>query len=113
VNNVQMQAILIERTALRYTPAGIPVVEAQLQHRSELVEAGLQRRLQFDFSAIAIGDTARQLAVAELGSKLGLSGFLAPRSRRSTRLLVHVLEFSRLAEPAAVVEPDQPQGKPQ
>ena len=97
VNHVQMQATLIERTALRYTPAGIPVVEAQLQHRSELVEAGLQRRLAFDFSAIAIGDTARQLAVAELGSELGLTGFIAPRSRRSTRLLVHVLQFSRLA----------------
>ena len=100
-----MQATLVERMALRYTPAGIPVVEAQLQHRSELVEAGLQRRLAFDFSAIAIGDTARALALAELGSELGLSGFLAPRSARSTRLLVHVLEFSRLAGPKRAVPP--------
>jgi primosomal replication protein N len=96
-----MQATLMERTGLRYTPAGIPVVEAQLQHRSDTVEAGLPRRLAFDFAAIAIGETAQQLAGVELGSELGLSGFLAPRSRRSTRLLVHVQAFSRLATPPA------------
>ena len=94
-----MQATLIERTGLRYTPAGIPVVEAQLQHRSETIEAGLPRRLAFDFAVIAIGETAQALAGVELGSELGLNGFLAPRSRRSTRLLVHVQTFSRLAGP--------------
>jgi primosomal replication protein N len=98
-----MQAILIERSGLRFTPAGIPVVEAQLQHRSETVEAGLPRRLAFDFAAVAIGETAQALADVELGSALGLHGFLAPRSRRSTRLLVHVQTFSRLAGPVADV----------
>ena len=92
-----MQGTLIERSAIRFTPAGIPVVEAQLQHLSELVEAGMKRRLDFAFDALAIGDTAKRLAAESLGSELALSGFMAPRSRRSTRLLVHVLEFTRLA----------------
>jgi primosomal replication protein N len=100
VNRVQMNATLIERTALRFTPAGIPVIEAQLQHLSDTVEAGTSRRLDFPFAVIAIGGTARQLASERLGCELALSGFLAPRSRRSTRLLVHVLEFSRVDAPA-------------
>ena len=94
-----MQASLLERSALRFTPAGIPVVEAQLQHCSETLEAGIARRLDFPFGVIAIGDIAHRLAQEELGSTLLVSGFLAPRSRRSTRLLVHVLAFSRHAAP--------------
>jgi primosomal replication protein N len=96
-----MDATLIERTALRYTPAGIPVIEAQLQHQSEVTEAGLRRILDFAFGAIAIGETATRLANESLGGQLQLRGFLAPRSRRSTRLLVHVLEFQRRADGGA------------
>ena len=59
----------------------------------------MRRRLEFPFGAIALGGTAKQLAGESLGSELELRGFLAPRSRRSTRLLVHVQEFSRLAAP--------------
>jgi len=87
----------MERTALRYTPAGVAVIEAQLQHQSETIEAGVPRKLQFAFAAIALGGVARQLASESLGVELTVSGFLAPRSRRSARLLVHVLAFSRLA----------------
>jgi len=95
---VLLNATLMERTALRYTPAGVPVIELHLEHRSEALEAGVGRRLQFPFAAIALGGTAKQLAAESLGSELELTGFLAPRSRRSTRLLVHVVEFSRLAQ---------------
>jgi len=97
VNRVLLNATLIERTALRYTPAGVAVIEVQLQHQSDALEAGVNRRLEFAFGAIALGGTARQLANESLGSELSLSGFLAPRSRRSARLLVHVQQYSRLA----------------
>ncbi len=102
-----MQASLLERSALRFTPAGIPVVEAQLQHCSETLEAGIPRRLDFPFSAIAIGDMAHRLAQEELGSTLVVSGFLAPRSRRSTRLMVHVLAFSRRTAPPGAPAEEQ------
>ncbi len=93
-----LSATLLERAALRFTPAGVAVLEAKLQHHSEVLEAGVKRRLQFDFSAIALGSNARELAAQPLGSELELSAFLAPRSRRSARLVVHVLGFSRLAD---------------
>ncbi len=95
-----MNATLVERTALRFTPAGIPVLEAQLQHVSQAVEAGITRRLDFALDVIAMGETAQQLARESLGSELAMSGFLAPRSRRSSRLRVHVVDFSRLVAPA-------------
>ena len=97
MNRVLLNATLVERTALRYTPAGVAVIEAQLQHQSDTVEAGVNRRLQFAFGAIALGGIAKQLADEGLGSELSLCGFLAPRSRRSARLLVHVQQYSRLA----------------
>jgi len=102
VNRLQMSATLIERTNLRYTPAGIPVIEAQLQHRSQTQEAGIERLLDFAFGAVAIGELAKRLANEDLGGHLQLSGFLAPRSRRSNRLLVHVLDFTRCAAPEQV-----------
>jgi len=105
VNRVRLQGALLERTDLRYTPAGIPVLEAQFEHRSEAVEAGMPRRLEFRFGAIALGALAQSLAQVGLGSELELSGFLAPRSRRSTRLLVHVVDFSRRAAPEPAPPP--------
>ena len=102
-----MQARLLERSALRFTPAGIPVVEAQLQHCSEALEAGIARRLDFAFDAIAVGDIAHRLAQEELGSTLVVLGFLATRSRRSTRLQVHVTAFSRPAPSEGAVAEKQ------
>jgi primosomal replication protein N len=95
-----MNATLVERSALRFTPAGIPVIDLQLEHESEAMEAGVRRLLKFAFQAIAIGDTAICLAQERLGDALALHGFLAPRSRRSMRLLVHVLEYERVPAPA-------------
>jgi primosomal replication protein N len=91
-----MNATLIERGAVRFTPAGLPVLEAQLRHQSTLIEAGMERVLDFSFDAIALGETATRLAAEQLGRGLALDGFLAPRGKRSTRILVHVQEFSRI-----------------
>ena len=44
---------------MRFTPAGIEVFEAVLHHRSEVVEAGKVRKLEFDFNAVSYGALAR------------------------------------------------------
>jgi primosomal replication protein N len=101
LNHVSLNASLLERSQLRYTPAGLPVLELQLQHQSSVEEAGVIRSLEFALDAVALGEQARALALVDLGSQLHLSGFLAPRSRRSTRLRIHVQQFSRLPLPEA------------
>jgi primosomal replication protein N len=55
-----------------------------------VVEAGIGRTLEFTAEAIALGDAARELSRLTLGSGLQIEGFIAPRSRRSTRIRVHV-----------------------
>jgi len=93
LNEVRFSGVLVERAALRFTPAGVPVVEAQIRHRSEVIEAGAPRALEFVVSAIALGPVAVELEREALGAQLQVSGFLAPRSRRSSRLVLHVTGY--------------------
>ncbi len=71
------------------------MVEVRCGHSGELVEAGGVRKLEFEFAAIAIGGCAHRLAGEPLGNEIELDGFVAPRSRRSARLIVHVLDYRR------------------
>jgi primosomal replication protein N len=95
VNEFRLSGILVERSALRFTPAGIPVVEAQIRHRSEVIEAGVPRTLEFVVSAIGLGPVAVALEREPLGAELDLSGFVAPRSRRSSKLVLHLTGLNR------------------
>jgi primosomal replication protein N len=95
VNEFHLNGILIERAALRFTPAGVPVLEAQIQHRSDVVEAGAPRSLEFVVSAVGLGPIAGDLQREALGTELDLAGFLAPRSRRSARLVLHLTQYRR------------------
>jgi primosomal replication protein N len=103
VNRLRLRAALVGRGALRHTPAGLPVIELELQHASQVVEAGLERNLQFSLEAVALGEVALRLEKLAPGVELELEGFLAPRSRRTSRLRVHVTQFG----PAAAGAPEQ------
>jgi primosomal replication protein N len=95
VNEFRLRGVLVERAAPRFTPAGVPVVEARIRHQSGVMEAGSARTLEFDVSAIALGPVARELEREALGVQLDLAGFLAPRSRRSSRLVLHLTGYRR------------------
>ena len=58
-------------------------------------EAGRPRRVQAEIGAIAFETQARFIAAATLNSKMKLQGFLAARSKRSKKLVLHVtnIEF--------------------
>jgi primosomal replication protein N len=83
------------RSALRYTPAGIAVAEGSFRFEGAVTEAGAARELDFEFSAIAVGPVALGLEREPLGQPLTITGFLAPRTRRSKRLIVHITEYAR------------------
>lgn len=96
MNQVVLTATAVEVKPLRYTPAGLPALELLLEHDSEVVEAGVNRRINLTVSAIALGDVARLLADTPLGAQLQLKGFLAPTRKGSSKLVVHIQQASRL-----------------
>ena len=93
MNQLRIRAKAVAKSALRYTPAGVAVLEANFEHEGNVTEAAAERRLAFEFSAIALGAVAQALDRVPLGALMTLEGFIAPRSRRTTRLLVHVTEY--------------------
>ena len=74
--------------AIRYTPAGLPLLSFVLQHASVKTEAGLKRKVECEVNAVAIGELAN--SNIQLGSSLKAKGFLAKRSAKSTQLVLHI-----------------------
>ncbi len=93
VNSVELSGTLVELGTLRYTPSGLPAVEFRIRHESELAEAGTPRAVRAEVSALAFDVVARQVAAAALGTKLRAAGFLAAKSQRSTKLVLHVTDI--------------------
>ncbi|MFZ2853931.1 MAG: primosomal replication protein N [Rhodocyclaceae bacterium] len=91
LNRVELSGTLIERKALRFTPAGVPVVECVIGHQSEQIEAGSPRRVECEIQAIGLGPTARWLQAANPGASVHLTGFLAAKSQHSKQLRLHVI----------------------
>ena len=84
---------MVERDAIRYTPAGIPLVDCVLRHTSEQSEAGQMRQVDFEIAAIAIGSIATRLDQSRLDRAYRFEGFLANRSRKSKRTIFHIVDF--------------------
>lgn len=79
---------------MRYTPAGVPIVTAVLQHRSEQMEAGIARLTEFEIAALAAGEISGRFDQAPLGGLYEFTGFLARKSRNSKSLVFHIIDFS-------------------
>ena len=93
MNQLRIRGKAVAKGALRYTPAGIAVLEASFEHEGTVIEAAAERALAFEFSAIALGAVAQALDREPLGKPMMLEGFIAPRTRRSTRLVMHITEY--------------------
>lgn len=94
-NHFSLHGTLVDRQSLRYTPVGIPVCEARIEHHSQQCENHLPREVVFEMPILAIGQSAQSLNNAPLGSHLALHGFMATRSQRSRTLVMHIntIEF--------------------
>lgn len=98
MNHIRIHAKVIGKSALRHTPAGIAVLEMDFMHEGSVIEAGLERKLAFEFSTVSLAVVAQVLDREALNASLLLTGFIAPRSRRSSRLVMHVTEFEAFIE---------------
>jgi primosomal replication protein N len=92
-NQLTLDATLTQASALRYTPAGIAVLECALHHQSTQPEAGNERKVDCEIAAIAFAATATALAAVAAGSALRVTGFVARRYRTGITLALHINEF--------------------
>ncbi len=93
-NELVLTACIAEVKPLRYTPAGLPALDIQLEHESWILEAGQERQVKAGVRAVAFGAMAERLARQAIGSVWRFSGFVAtPRNGKS--LVLHIQEFSQ------------------
>ena len=92
-NRVDLQVLLVQRDSLRHSPAGIPILAAVLAHSSEQAEAGATRKVELELPAVFAGRAAQTADGLELGCRLQVTGFLAPKRKQSKLLSLHVTEF--------------------
>ena len=93
MNQFRLIASIAERDALRYTPAGIPIIAARLLHSSTQSEAGIARLVEFEITAQAAGRITEQFSQADLGGTYQFSGFMARKNRNSRTLVFHITGF--------------------
>jgi primosomal replication protein N len=92
-NRVELDGLLRSSEGLRYTPAGVAIVDATLEHGSQQREGAGERRIEFEVSVRFVGEAAQRVAGVALGSGLRVRGFLAARRRQSRQLVLHVNQF--------------------
>jgi primosomal replication protein N len=92
MNRLVLTAQLVERGAVRYTPAGLPALDLSLKHESEVVQDGQARKVSVEIRARGIGEITRQLGGIEIGSSHGFAGFLGSQ-RNGRGIVFHVTEL--------------------
>ena len=98
MNRLQLDAQIVEREPLRYTPAGVPIVNCTLAHRGATQEAGLARQIELTLVALAAGEISGRIADLVLGEPARFAGFLAPRNRNARSLVFHITELQEIEE---------------
>ncbi|HEY5995193.1 MAG TPA: primosomal replication protein N [Gallionellaceae bacterium] len=89
-NRLVIAGQLVELDVMRYTPAGIARIEMKIRHASRQQEAGAERQVQCEITALALGAAAQQAARLAVGQQVQAEGFLAQRSLRNTQLILHI-----------------------
>ncbi|MEJ0004783.1 MAG: primosomal replication protein N [Pararobbsia sp.] len=93
MNRLELDAQIVEREPLRYTPAGVPIVNCTLAHRGTAQEAGTARQIELTLAAMAAGEISGRIADLELGHTARFAGFLAPRNRNAKSSVFHITEL--------------------
>ena len=92
MNRLVLTAQLVERGAVRYTPAGLPALDLSLKHESEVTQDGLPRKVSMEIRARAIGAITARLLALDVGSTHGFAGFLGSQ-RNGRGIVFHVTEL--------------------
>ena len=91
-NRFELTARIAGLSALRYTPAGVPALDLELEHESQQTEAEVPRTVRLMIKAVAFGELTRQLMALDPAQEVHFKGFLvSPRYGKSVTF--HVQEF--------------------
>jgi len=80
---------IIKLGVLRYTPAGVAIIEFTIHHVSRQMEAGVARQIICEVLAVAMGKLALTIAEFQINSAVKLTGFINRKSRMSSQLVLH------------------------
>lgn len=97
-NEVALSGELTAIEPLRYTPAGIPLLNFRLLHRSQQTEAGLKRQVECEVHGVAMAEVAVALSHLKPGQAARVKGFLNRRNRMSAQLVFHATEAQAIKE---------------
>ena len=86
MNRLVLTAQLVERAA------GLPALDLQLKHESEVTQDGTPRKVSMEIRARAIGEITHRLLGLTIGSTHGYAGFLGPQ-RNGRGIVFHVTEL--------------------
>jgi len=89
VNQLILQAQLLELGLVRYTPAGLMALDLSLKHEGEAQEAGKPRKVSMEIKAVAIGDIGKRLQALGVGATARFTGFLT-NQRNGRGIIFHV-----------------------
>jgi primosomal replication protein N len=96
VNQLVLSACIVEASAMRYTPAGLPALDMRLEHGSDVQEAGQARQVKANLKAVAIGSVAERLVQQPLGLEFKFTGFISS-PRNSKQVVFHIQDFQNIS----------------
>ncbi|KVW99564.1 primosomal replication protein N [Thiobacillus denitrificans] len=88
MNKLGISGTLIQVDPVRYSPAGVPIAEAVILHRSSQTVAMQARQVECELTVQASGTLATQLAQLATGAQVKLEGALNRRSVKSRQLIL-------------------------
>jgi primosomal replication protein N len=88
VNRLVISGALIQVEPLRYSPAGVPIAEAVIHHRSTQTVAMQARQVECELTVQASGSLASLLAQQTTGTQVKLEGTLNRRGVNSRQLIL-------------------------
>jgi primosomal replication protein N len=97
-NEVALSGELTAIEPLRYTPAGIPLINFRLLHRSQQAEAGVKRQVECEVNGVAMGEVAVGLSRLKPGQAARVKGFLNRKNRMSAQLVFHATDAQAIKE---------------
>ena len=97
-NEVALAGELTAIEPLRYTPAGVALINFRLLHRSQQKEAGVKRQVECEINGVAMAEVAKAMSGLKVGQAVKVTGFLNRKNRMSAQLILHATQAEQFKE---------------